>query len=511
MKPNGFPRVLVAVLLAAPCAVSAATFSTRLAGAQNWNTVNLWSTAGCGGAVNGALPGAGDTVTICAGHNVTMNIPPSIQTIDIIGTLSAGANTLTLGGTVGTLFTRSGTFNAGTSTVIMNPDAAVTLTSGAIAFNNLQLAPILAATNRTYTFGAGAITINGDFTINPTDSTGASNRLTVNMGAAITVAPGFTTTIRGSGTSPGLATLNTASFALTSGRLVVGTTAVDGTFVANNSTVTLNAASGTLFTRVGTFTQGTSTIVLSPTAPVTLNSGTITFNNLTTNMPGQTATLGNDITVGAVLNFGAANGYLVTGTNAVIIGSAGSISGPGAGGHVVGNLTRQFVASTTFLFTVGDGANYAPVNVVFTANATGNLTVSGSSPADHPNTVAGTSPADPNRSVNRFWTVKGSTIAGTATLTFNYLAGSPRDLDTGVTVGAFVLGRGGAGTCAGTGTARLCTTWSRPTLAGPPTTTIAAASGIVFTNAPVQESDFVIGEVRRAAREREFIYARETY
>jgi hypothetical protein len=338
------------------------------------------------------------------------------------------------------------------------------------------------------------------------------------MGASITVAPTGTTTIRGSGTSPGLATLSTgANFALTSGRLIVGTTATDGTFVANNATVTLNAASGTLFTRVGFFTQGTSTVVLSPTAPVTLNAGTITFNNLTTNMPGQTATLGNDITVNATLDFdfddnATADGYLVTGTNSLIIASTGAaISGAGAGGHVVGNLTRQFAANTTYLYAVGDGANYAPVNVVFGAAATGNLTVSASSPADHPNTVAGTSPADPNRSVNRYWTAKGSTIAGTATLSFSYLAGSPRDLDSGVTAGAFVIGRGGAGTCSGTGTARQCTAWSRPALVGTPTTTTAAASGIVFTNAPVQESDFVIGEVRRAAREREFIYARETY
>jgi hypothetical protein len=325
------------------------------------------------------------------------------------------------------------------------------------------------------------------------------------------------TTLQRSGTSNPAAILNTTAandWALTSGRITVAT---GTTLTANDSTITLNAGSGTLFTLTGTFTPaGAQTVVLSPTAPVTLNSGVLSLRNLSVNMPGQTATLGNDITVALALDFdftnnGTADGYLVTGTNSLIIASTGSISGAGAGGHVVGNLTRVFAASTTFLYTVGDGANYAPVNVVFTANVTGSLTVSSSSPADHPNTVAGTSPAEPNRSVNRYWTLKGSTINGTADLTFNYLAGSPRDLDSGVIPGGLVIGRGGPGTCTGAGSARQCTTWSRPALVGAPTALQAVADNVALTNSPAQESDFVIGEVRRVAREKEFIYTRETY
>lgn len=802
MNPGTFLRALVLLATLLPGAAQAANFYTRLAGGQNWNTVNLWSTAGgicSAGAVNGALPGAADTVTICTGHNVTLNVSPTILTINIIGTLSAGAQTLTLGGT-GTLFTNSGTFNANTSTVAMTADAGVTMAAGTAVFNNLRLSPTLVATNRTYNTGV-ALTINGNFDINPTDSTGASNRLTVNMQANITVASTGTTTIRGSGTLPGLATLTTAGNDFASGKLVVGTTATDGTLNASgNSNITLNGTSGTLFTRVGvftpsgtstvlmqsdasvaltsgtiafndltinptitaartytfgagaitvggdflvspgkaagpvailevdmgaditvtgsttltrtnanasglldatagdfgmsaaqliinaggsynargstitlnnnatvftlntggTFTPGTSTVVvdrnaattltagtaaaitlnnlsltptltanraytfgaapvtlngnlliepidnagggntftvnlgaaltvvgdtfiqragtsnplsilnttatdyplssgritvaagctltpndstvtltgasgtlftllgtfapagavqtvvLAATGPATFNSGVLALRNLSVNMPGQTVTMGNDVTVALALDFdftnnGSADGYIATGTSSLIIASTGSISGAGAGGHVVGNLTRQFAATTTFLYTVGDGANYAPVNVQFLAAVTGNLTVSGSSPADHPQTVAGTSPVEPSRSVNRYWILKNSTIPGsqTATVTFNYLAGSPRDLDSGVTTGSFTLGRGGAGTCAGAGLARQCTTWARITPTSATPTQLVAS--VAIANGATQESDFVVGETRRASREKEFIYTRETY
>jgi hypothetical protein len=454
------------------------------------------------------------------------------------GALTANGSTITLDG-AGTFFTldTGGTFTPGTSTVIMTNNSNRILTAGtatSITFNNLQVAPALAGNNRTYTFGAAPITINGDFDINPTDSTAGSNSLTVTMGNTITVAG--TTTIQGSGTSPATAILNSTAandYALTSGLLVIGANGTftannsivtlglldvetNGTFNANTSTVTLNASTGPLFTLTGTFNQATCTVVMNSPNSVDLNSGVITFYNLSMKMAGKTGTLGNNITVTNQLNFnplGAnAGGTITTGANTVTIPSTGSIAGAGPSGHVVGNLARGFtaVAGASFTYTLGDGTNYTPVTVTFPAAPTaGNLTVSSqASIADHPTTTSGLSPVEPTKSVNRYWTLKNSTLNGTATITFNYI-GAPTDVDPPATPSAFVFGRGV--NCTGTGPSHQCATWSSPTVSGTPTATVATASGVVITNGGA-DADFVIGEARRVfGREKEFVYSRELY
>jgi hypothetical protein len=215
--------------------------------------------------------------------------------------LTSAASVITLNATSGTLFTKVGTFTQGTSTVIMNPDAAVTLTSNhTITFYNLTLNPTLTA-SRVYTLGTQVPTINGNFLISPT--AGSAATLTVNMGANITVAAGMTTTIEGSGAGPATAVLDTrpssTDRSLTTGRLNIGT---NGHLDAggSSSVITLNATSGTLFTRTGTFTAGTSNVVVSGNGASTITSGAFTggnaFYNLTMN---PTITAGRTYTMGA--------------------------------------------------------------------------------------------------------------------------------------------------------------------------------------------------------------------
>ena len=197
------------------------------------------------------------TLTIAASHEFSAN----------------GSNTLTLIETSGTLLTNSGTFTASTGTVEYTPNASVTLTSGTLTFNNLTLDPTITSTGKTYTFGSSALVVNGDFTINPTAS--SSLALTVNLGAATTVAGTTSVTGTTSGTS-NLSTTGT-NYALTSGLINIGSA---GTFTANGSTVTLTGASGTLFTNNGTVNYGTSTVIMNTDASVTLTSGTVSFYNL---------------------------------------------------------------------------------------------------------------------------------------------------------------------------------------------------------------------------------------
>ncbi len=218
--------------------------------------------------------------------------------LTLVGTFTAGGTTFTLNGTSGTLFTNSsGTFTANSSTLVFNPNASITLFSSPPTVNNLSLTPTLSSTGKTYTVG-GALTINGDFNINPTAA--SSLALTVNMGGNITVDATKTTTI--TGTTSGTSVLDTrpssTDYNLSSGFINLASAGtIDCT--SSSSTITLTATSGTLFTNPGTFTEGTSTIIFNPNASVTLFSATDTIYNLS--LTPTLSSSGKSYDVGAIL------------------------------------------------------------------------------------------------------------------------------------------------------------------------------------------------------------------
>lgn len=91
----------------------------------NWNTAGTWTS--CGGTV----PQAADTVTILNTHTVTLNTSPTVVdvTINTGGTLTVSAsNTLTLTGS----WSNSGTFTAGTGTVIFTATTGSKTLSGTL-------------------------------------------------------------------------------------------------------------------------------------------------------------------------------------------------------------------------------------------------------------------------------------------------------------------------------------------------------------------------------------------
>lgn len=253
------------------------------AGTGNWTTIT-WTNCGAG-------PTATDSVEIPNGFSVTLNTSPTVDSIDIQngGTLTndGNARTLTLDGTTGTLFTLggTGTFTPSTFiTVTMNPDAAITTTSGTITFYDLNFTPTI-TTGRTWTMGSGAITTTGNFTINPTAASALA--LTVNMGANITVDATKTLSITRTTSATSLLDTRPSStdYNISAGLLSIGTGAtLDCTSAA--STITLTGTTGTLFTKTGTFTitSGTPTVsVTSASGTPTLLSATTTFYNLTIN------------------------------------------------------------------------------------------------------------------------------------------------------------------------------------------------------------------------------------
>ena len=79
---------------------------------------------------------------------------------------------------------------------------------------------------------------------------------------------------------------------------------VQGTLIANGSIITLSGTSGTLFTKGGTFTSGTSTVKLSGSGTITVASGTPSFYNLTFSGTG-TKSLAENLTATGTLTISA--------------------------------------------------------------------------------------------------------------------------------------------------------------------------------------------------------------
>ncbi len=323
------------------------------AGSGNWTTIT-WTNCGAG-------PTSADSVQIPNGFSVTLNTSPTITTIDIQngGTLTndANARTLTLTGTSGTLFTlgSTGTFTPSTFiTVTMNPNASITTTSGTITFYDLNFTPTIATSGKTYTMGSGALTINGNFNINPTAASALA--LTVNMGANITVDPAKTFTITRTTSATTTLDVRPAStdYNISAGLFVIGTGAtLDCTSSA--STLTLTGTSGTLFTKTGTYTITSGTpaiIVTSASGTPTLLSATSTLYDLTIN---SAATVINQGAFVPTIN------HNFTLTAGVYNASGAAMTGPGAGSG-----TFSLSAGTTYCL----GGTTASTNATCDSGAT---------------------------------------------------------------------------------------------------------------------------------------------
>lgn len=268
-------------------------------------------------------------------------------------TVSSGA-TLCLGGSASNTSATCDSVNTATTTVTMptfqtysfNSTGTVRYLSDANttidntpSYGNLIFNPKFDTTSRTYTL-AGAMTINGDFTVNPDETGAGSPALTINLGGTVTVAATKTTTIQASNSATSSLDINPGtSYNLSSGLLVVGAGGtLDGT--GATSTITLTATAGTLFTRSGTFTAGSTTVeVTSASGAPTFNSGTFlstnSFYNLTINPSSITiATSADDITVTNTLNIGSGDTFsLPSGQDLTHSGNTltldGTISGSG--------------------------------------------------------------------------------------------------------------------------------------------------------------------------------------
>ncbi|MCX6222965.1 MAG: autotransporter-associated beta strand repeat-containing protein [Bacteroidia bacterium] len=335
----------------------------NLANSNTWSGAITLTTAGrvnsdagtltLTGGVTGA---AGTAFTVGGAGNVTMNTT-GINT-GISGTLTKdGTGTLTLNA--------SGTYTGGTTLSVgqLNINHLTAIGSGSLTISSgttidntsgLAIGPL---TNNN------AQTWNGNFTFNGSNDldmgTGA-----ITMGADVVIT---SSTIGKTLTAGGTNNNSTRSLSKAgNGNLTFGSTAI----TLNNFTViagTLTSTSGILsvagnFSNSSIFAHNIGTVNVNGSTVQTIGGSTSsTFNNLTIANTSGGVSLTKNETVSGVLTL--TNGILSTdATNymAVTNNSGGAVTGSSASSYVNGPLQWTLLSGNSYLFPVGDAANYRP-------------------------------------------------------------------------------------------------------------------------------------------------------
>ncbi len=256
------------------------------------------------GAVSKTLPATALTVrgkfTVLKGLGTSVTVNAN-EALAIGDTVNIGASTTfnagTFSHTVGGSWIRTGTFNAGTSTITFN--GSNNLSIDATTFYNLTI-------NKT----AGTATAKGDLIV--------ANDFAVNGG-----------------------TYNTGTnFGLTVGKDFT----LSGTFVANSSAISVPGQ----WNNSGTFTAGTSTVTLSGSS--SQNVDATSFNDLVVN---NTSGIILDGTIGIGGTLTLTNGEVTTGAFMVDVTNTASGAVAISNGFVNGTMKRAFPSSATgtYLFT----------------------------------------------------------------------------------------------------------------------------------------------------------------
>jgi hypothetical protein len=480
-----------AALLLFWCAGQALAAACSSAGSGNWNAPATW--AACGGVV----PAAADTVTVNAGHVVTLNAAPAgaASSVTVVGTLVVSSN-LTVGTNVavnaGTLQVNAGAVmavgttiahfitlsnsaatllqvNGGSLTVAGGITSATTASAGTYTQTGGTVTMATVGQNTQDTFVLGSATVfnmsggtlalqRGNASTNDINIRSATQNVTggtVQIGGAVAGNPFLITNTGGGSVSIWnlvLLTAGSPSVQLGAATNVLNDVTINtGSTLVENGAFALNVGGGNLggnWTNNGAFTQSTSTVTFTGTSAAPAIGGTTstTFNNLVINKGSNDLTVNTSFTVNGTLTF--TKGRFITGANVVSLGNAGTIATPSATSYVVGNFRKNYAAAANLSyfagnnFPVGDATSFTPVNIsAGTTTTAGSLTVATFTP-DHPQVttpIASTGIAA-TQSVNRYWrfTNAGMTVGTALTATFTFVAG---DIDPGAVTGSFIVQR----------------------------------------------------------------------
>lgn len=412
-----------------------------------------------------------NTTTLTVDSGATLNVSGSVTLDNAAATNTSaiiqGAGTLTcealaIGGT--TTPTPSGSdFTATLTSTISNLNISGTLTVSAL-YNSSQAA----ANQGTFAISSGAVSANGVTLVTVpffgptlTLATGTQNGTLIITGSApFNITGGGSSTFTPNGT-------NATVIYAAGGQTVYAATYQNLTLTNNGpktiSGVTVNGVlsmQGTATASVAPTYGTNATLQYAGSGPQSQRNGpelTLTIPNLwIANTNGVTLT--NSATVGNLLTL--ANGKLITGTNRLIVGTNGSVSGGGTNSYVAGNLQKNFsVGTQSFSFPIGNG-EFAPLilsNIL--------VTTAGGVIASTTNVLQqdGASGINTNQMVDRFWTLTNSGGSfGSYGATFNYPAA---DVDAGASPAQFSVSKLSAGT------------WSSASVSGTPTSNAASISG----------------------------------
>ena len=352
---------------------SPTTYYSRATG--NWGTNTTWSTASCGGtaAASGMYPAAGDIVTVCNGHTVTLAAGAAAATVTVAsgGTLQLASYAMTVSGATSVSGTLGISSNGGAKTFTGN----VTINSGGV-WNNSGNCPVSfggnLANSGTFTAGGVVQTFTGagktisNVTIPNMSVTGTYTNLNVGTLSATTV-------LSGSGALTNLGTLQiggTSTITTLTASAAGNTVNYNGAAAQTVKPTTyhhLTLSGGGAKTMTGVTTIG-GDLTITGTATMTGNASFTVLGTLNYQSTGTTTlTAGTPITIG---NFNQSNGTLVDGGSYIYVGYAATSTWTKTGGTFT---STGYVDFYTGAASIG-ASTFNTLAIETTATLTGNVT-----------------------------------------------------------------------------------------------------------------------------------------
>lgn len=270
--------------------------------------------------------------------------------------------------------------------------------------------------NITDNGGAGLPSLNA-FSFDPASTVnfGSTDNQTIGNSATygnLTTSGSGTKTLQNSG--------GTMTFA---GTITIG----NGTTLASNNK-TMNV--GGDFINNGSFTRGTSTVVLNGAAAQEVGGTTnTTFTSLTVDNSSTTGvTLGNDCSVATTLTLTDGVVNTAASPGLLTINAGATVSGGSLAAHINGPLAKT--GDTDFTFPVGDGVRYRPITMSSLTSATGSSVVTARYILGNPRTafgVAGTGPALTIKDISlcEYWDLNDGAESISAVIGLQYSSTSP--------------------------------------------------------------------------------------
>ena len=358
-----------------PIVITSTLASQTISGFTTTGLVSMTKTGGTA-TFQGNVSGAGLTIN---GTGGTLNLGTGLThtfTGDVTltaGTLNGGSSILNEDNNSATAWNGTGTvFSAGTGTVVFGAAGTQTLTASATTFNNLTFSNTSVKTITTANVTVnGVLSMEGTATLSAAPTFGAAAKLQYNTTTGRTAGSEWITPFAATGgvyiTSTGVITANAAKVFNASVPLVINT---GGSLNTGNFQLTF----GGNFSNSGTFTAGSSPVVIANTMAAQTISGFTTTGLVSMTKTGGTATLqGNVSGAGLTINGSGGTLNLGTGLTHTFTGDVTLTAGTLSGGSSIlneNNVSGTAWNGTGTVFSAGTGT------VVFGAAGAQTLTAS---------------------------------------------------------------------------------------------------------------------------------------